>query len=123
MRQSYKTGLLWLILIVVFITIYRLFPGTGRPGEEIVFSEFYQLIGQDKVAELVVEGDQIRGKRRDNSDFVVVGPIGEDLQKQLMERATPDKAANREGFTFRYMPKEEGSFLQSVVITWLPMIV
>ena len=123
MRQSYKTGLLWLILIVVFITIYRLFPGTGRPGEEIVFSEFHQLIGQDKVAELEVEGDQIRGKRRDKSEFVVIGPIGEDLQKQLVEQSAPNKEANREGFTFRYLPKEEGSFLQSVVITWLPMIV
>jgi len=121
-RQSYKTGLLWLILIVVFITIYRLFPGTGRQGEEIVFSEFYQLVEQDRIAELVVEGDQIRGKRRgEGTPFVVVGPIGEDLQNRLAEKASsPDK---EKAFTFRYLPKEEGSFLQSVVITWLPMLV
>ncbi|MEZ4472146.1 MAG: ATP-dependent zinc metalloprotease FtsH [bacterium] len=120
MRQPYKTGLLWLILIVAFITIYRLLPGAGRQNGEVGFDEFKRYLENNRVAELVVDGDQIRGKLRDEErPFLVVGPIGEKLQAEIAEKA----ADKEKGFSFRYLPKEEGSFLQSVVITWLPMLV
>ncbi len=34
MRQSHKTVLLWLLLIVMFVAIYQMFSGPTKPGEE-----------------------------------------------------------------------------------------
>ena len=48
--------------------------------------------------------------------FVVHGPIGEDLQARLLA------AARDPDFTFTYKKQERESLLQSVLISWLPML-
>ena len=40
MKQSHKTILLWLLLILMFVSIYNLFSAPGRGDEPIDFSTF-----------------------------------------------------------------------------------
>ncbi len=119
MRQPYKTGLLWLILIVTFILIWRWFPHNAQQKEEISYGEFSKLVEKDEIKTLTVEGDEIRGTRRQgDAKFLTYGPIGDDLRQQLAQRD-----ANDDAFAFRYVKEEKDSFVQSLIISWLPMLV
>jgi cell division protease FtsH len=117
--QPYKTGLLWLILIMVFLSLYRWFPG-GQRKAEYTFDQFSNHLAQNQISEMQVDGDKVTVKlRNDKQPREVIIPIGSEMQAELAKKAADPK----NGFTFRYLPKEEGSVLQSVLATWLPMLV
>ncbi len=119
MRQPYKTGLLWLIIIVAFFVFWRMVPGAGQKSGEITFGEFIQHVQKDDIAQVTVDGDEIRGTLRDSEKpFVTFGPIGDDLQKDLSSRAAKDA-----DFVFKYRPEEKDTLLQNLIISWLPMLV
>ncbi len=119
MRQPYKTGLLWLILIVTFLIIYRVFPGSGQGGEELTRGQFRERVEQGQVKSLEVDGDEIRGTLADGDKrFVVYGPIPDSFHEALEKKAQSDT-----NFVFKYRPAEKDTFLQSLVISWLPMLV
>ena len=126
MRQPYKTGLLWLILIVTFLIIWRMFPGSGKQSGEISWGEFQQYMERDQIAKLEVDGSEIKGefkdkvKREERKTFVVYGPrkMSDDLQAHLSSKAKTDK-----NFQVKFKPEEKDTFVQSLIISWLPMLV
>ncbi len=126
MRQPYKTGLLWLILIVTFLIIWRMFPGSGEKSGEISWGEFQQYMERDQIAKLEVDGSEIKGefkdkvKREGRKNFVVYGPrkMSDDLQAHLSTKAKTDK-----NFQVKFKPEEKDTFVQSLIISWLPMLV
>ncbi|MCA9544733.1 MAG: ATP-dependent metallopeptidase FtsH/Yme1/Tma family protein, partial [Myxococcales bacterium] len=118
MRQPYKTGLLWLIIIVTFLIIYRVFPGNGQKGEELTRGQFRDRVESAQITTLEVDGDEIRGTLKGDKKFVVYGPIPDDLHEKLEQQARKDA-----DFVFKYKPEEKDTFLQSLVISWLPMLV
>jgi len=125
-RQPYKTGLLWLILIVTSIIIFRMFPGSGEKPGELSWGEFQQYLERDQVAKLEVDGAKIEGqfkdkvKREGRKTFVVYGPrkMSDDLQASLSTKARTDKS-----FQVKFKPEDKDTFVQSLIISWLPMLV
>ena len=118
MRQPYKTGLLWLILIVAFFLVWRVFPDNAQQKGEMTFNEFVQAINNDQIQELTVDGTEIQGLKRGGDKFYAVGPIGEQLQQALL-----DKAAEGKIDKLKYEKEEKGGFVQSLILSWLPMLV
>ena len=117
MRQPVKTGLLWAILIMTFLVIYTVVPN-GDKRNETSWGAFNQFIDKGQIKTLRVDGTEIHGTLKgDNRKFVVYGPIGEDLQARLASQAARDP-----DFTFTYKKQERESLLQSVLISWLPML-
>lgn len=122
MRQPYKTGILWLIFIFVFLLIYNAFP-SGERRREIGWGQFTQYVENKELSSLKVDGKDVHGELKegvgsDHRKFVVYGPIGEDLQKQLGEMAAADPE-----FDFKYKQEDKDTLLQSMFISWLPMLV
>jgi len=118
-RQPYKTGILWVILIVTFVIIWRAFPGAGEKEGEITWDQFFSQIEKEEIKSLIVDGSEIRGQlKEDDKAFVVYGPVGEKLQERLAERAAKDP-----DFSFSFKPEEKDTFIESLVISWLPMLV
>ncbi len=125
MRQPYKTGLLWLILLVTFLIIYQAFP-SGDGQREMSWGEFYSYVKSDtaQLKEVVVDGKEIRVKIKDeDKPYVVYGELQEDLQTELAAKAAASKKGEAPGFTFEYEKVEEDSLFQSIIISWLPMLV
>ena len=135
MRQPYKTGLLWLILIVTFLIIYKAFD-SGKKPQEISWGEFYSYVqtSQAQIAKseapelkkVVVDGTDIHGETREDTQFIVYGPIQEELQEQLAAMAAQAASAEVKqdpAFTFVYKQQEKDTLLQSIIISWLPMLV
>jgi cell division protease FtsH len=109
---------LWLILLVTFLIVYTVVPNGDR-GSETSWGVFETYINKGQIKTLKVDGGEIRGTLKgDNRKFVVYGPIGEDLQARLAHNSATDP-----NFTFQYKKQERESLLQSVLVSWLPMLV
>lgn len=116
MKQSYKTILLWVFLIVVFVAIYQSLKSTAG-AKKISFSEFITLaLPEDgtpsKVENVTVTGLEVEGELKENkSRFKTVGAL-DDYHKELISR----------GVKVEYTLDDQNTFWVSIIGTWLPMI-
>ena len=68
-----KNLLLWLIIAAVLLTVFQNF--NVRPeNEEIDYSAFLEMVGQNQVRTVEVDGLTIRGQRSDGSAFETIQP-------------------------------------------------
>jgi len=119
-KQSHKTLLLWVLLILMFVAIYNL-VAEGEPPRTVVFSDFISDVRAGKV-------DKVEIRPHDNSaeiTFVVqqgdnsarekkitIGVITDQLNHDLIERDV----------NVEYMPEDQNGLWTSVLVTWLPML-
>jgi len=68
-----KNLLFWLIIAAVLLTVFQNFQVKGGP-EEIDYSRFLELVNQNQVREVEVDGLTIRGERYDGQSFETVQP-------------------------------------------------
>ncbi len=120
MKQTYKTVLLWIFLIVIFVGIYQTLKSSGD-GTQIDFSDFYHRALPDedngavaeRVAEITIRGQEIEGKYTDGQKFHTRGDLTEyELVKDLMAR----------GIKVKHEQDDQNGFWLSIIGTWLPMI-
>ena len=117
MKQTYKTVLLWIFLIVIFVGIYQVLKSPGG-GSQIDFSDFYHqaLPSEDasptkRVVEIKVRGDEVEGKYDDGSKFHTRGDIA-PYESELLSRKIK---------VIHEADDQDGIWL-SIIGTWLPMI-
>ena len=123
MKQSHKTLLLWILLIMMFIAIWT-FLNPDRPtATSVPFSDFMAQVKADKEKDVHVETVTIKDREytfwvkdpRSNSKAkkVTLGPLGADEIVQTL-------VDNKVSVTFE---KEDTSpFWSGAVVTILPMI-
>ena len=68
-----KNLLLWLIIAAVLLTVFQNF-NVSQENEEIDYSTFLEMVGQDQVRSVEVDGLTIRGERSDGSAFETIQP-------------------------------------------------
>ena len=117
MKQSHKTILLWMLLILMFVSIWQFSSSSQRGRNTIPFSDFIQRVEDGQVSEIHIKGDEIQGKSlpvdgATPQPFTSIGEIGDDVQKSILAK----------GVSVTYEKREQGSFWQSLIITWLPML-
>ena len=118
MKKNFQSGFLWIALIMGFLVIYQALP-TGERRDQLDFGRFKQLVNDKAIAELMIDGTSIEGRMKEgNKPFRVHGKITEELHNQLADSAATDST-----FTLSYRPEEKESFLQTMIISWLPMLV
>ena len=114
MRLNYKSILLWVLLIGIFISIFQLAQNTGAAPEEIPFSQFLADVDQGIVKDVRIKGVDYSGERTDGSEFKSRGPALVD--SALLDRMTKAKA------NVRYEDEEQAGIVAQILIQWLPMI-
>ena len=117
MKQSHKTILLWMLLILMFVSIWQFSSSSQRGRNAIPFSDFIQRVEDGQVSEISIKGDEIQGKSlpvdgATPQPFTTIGKIGDEVQKTILAK----------GVSVTYEKQEQGSFWQSLIITWLPML-
>jgi cell division protease FtsH len=122
-RQSHKTFLVWVMLILAFVVVWQLFnPHT--PESKVAFSTFIQKIEKNpdeikpKTLQIRTSASgnhaEFKGQwKKDDQWFVTTGYIGDSIFDKL----------NKSGIEYEIVKENEGGFWQQVLITWLPMIV
>jgi cell division protease FtsH len=120
-KQSHKTLLLWVLLILMFVAIYNL-VAEGEQPRSVAFSDFYSDVQAGRV-------DKVEIRPHDNSaeitfwvkregegggreKKVTVGVVGDQLNQELLEREV----------NVQFNQEDQNGILTSVLITWLPML-
>ena len=118
MKQSQKTIILWILLILMFLSITYMLNDPRSDQKEITFNEFISNLETTEgnqtntVAEVLVKGSQIEGKLIDGTKFQTVGPVSEKYLDKLIEG----------GAIVKFEREDENAFWQQFIISWLPMI-
>ena len=73
MNDMRKNLLLWLIIAAVLLMVFQNF-NTQSSNEEIDYSSFLDLVNQNQVRSVEVEGLTIKGEYKDGRRFETVQP-------------------------------------------------
>jgi cell division protease FtsH len=113
-RQSYKTVLLWVVLILMFVAFYQFFAQHGREQKELAFSDFIARVETGDVREVTVRDLNYSGRLKDGSEFHTVGPI--DPMATIFEKLQKHQVL------VRYEKPEQNSFWVTVLVQYLPLV-
>jgi cell division protease FtsH len=114
LRQSYKTALLWVFLLVMFIALWKLFEQRGREAKTFNWSQFMAKVEAGEVKEVTVKDLDYFGHLRDGSDFMTTGPI--DASATIAEKL------REKGVNLTYQKPEQNSLWVTVLLQYLPLV-
>ena len=122
MKQSHKTLLLWVLLILMFVAIWTMVSSHSEPPRAVAFTEFVTDIQEGRVTEVTVRTQDATGhyryrvrsadgERSDAQPRETFGILSDQVNQMLMSS----------GARVEYQPKEE-NILAGALLTWLPML-
>ncbi len=122
MKQSHKTALLWVLLIMMFGAIYTLVANDEQP-RTVPFSDFVADVREGHVTRVEI-------KSRDNGGEIAywqttgTGPTAETVKKLSYGVVNNDISKELLDHHVRvtYVPDDQNSLWTSLLVTWLPMI-
>ncbi len=109
-----KNLLLWLIIAAVLLTVFNNFNVSQRP-EDVEYSAFLELITQNQVRSVEVDGLTIRGERFDGTFF-------ETIQPQLSDKALIDDMLQH-NVDFKGVRPEQQSIWTQLLVASFPILV
>ncbi len=128
MKQSQKTLLFWVLVILMCIVIFNFVAREEQP-RSAPFSEFITEVSEGNVKKVKIrpqetsgeytywlksdqESTPATGNRAARSEKVTHGPIGEQINQKLLDNQV----------SVEYLPEDQNSLWTSILVTWLPMI-
>jgi len=119
MKPSHKTVALWLVLILLFATLFKVFDPANEPTEMIGESEFVQYVQEGKVAEVTFRSENsVTGKFKepllnDSVEFQTIGSSDDGKIKEILRE-------NKVKYTNAPAPKTP--IWQQILISWFPVL-
>ena len=109
-----KNLLLWLIIAAVLLMVFNKFNVTQGP-EEVTYSDFLEMVTQNQVRNVDIEGLVIRGERFDGERF-------EAIQPQVVDKALIDEMVEH-NVDFRGARPETPSIWTQLLVASFPILV
>ncbi len=125
MKQSHKTLLLWVLLIVMFLAIWQVLQ-PGERKQQVSFSQFVGLVHSGQVTDVHVKDReytfmQIQDGKTQQKE--TLGPVADDALIQDLEKKDPATGHNPNEKLQIYFEKEDSTpFWSSTLVTLLPML-
>jgi cell division protease FtsH len=120
-KQSHKTLLLWVLLIVMFLAIWNVLQPSERK-QQVSFSEFSSWVHQGQVTDVRVKDHEytfthvVDGK---SQQMETLGPVADEALVQDLE----NNPLGKDGKFKIYFEKEDSTpFWSSTLVTLLPML-
>ncbi|MBV1896738.1 MAG: ATP-dependent zinc metalloprotease FtsH [Rhodobacteraceae bacterium] len=103
----------WVVLFLLVWALFNLFSGSsgGLQSQEESYSEFVSAVKDGSVSQVALDGEQIRYKSSNGSEYVVIKPADAEVTALLIENNVPVRAQ-----------KQEQSGFQSFLMTMLPFL-
>jgi cell division protease FtsH len=123
LRQSHKTILLWLLLILMFVSIYQLFTGPSKAADEkIAFGTFMQEVQNNPqhIKKVTIKGEHWSGEYSDGHKFRTVGPA--TVTAELIDKLDHAGKDSKQSVQYELEEKEENSLWTLLLGSWLPML-
>jgi cell division protease FtsH len=114
-KQSHKTLILWLLIILVFIAFYKFFQVPGQETREIPISEVLAAVDKKDVKDITVHNDKYEGHFKANDEaFRANGfPLTADLEKRLQDA----------GVSVKVEPSSETSVWMQLAFQFIPVAI
>ena len=115
-KQFGKNMVMWLVIGLLLAGVFNMFgrEQTAAGGvNAVAYSDFTADADAQKVSDIVISGDQIRGHYTDGRSFVTVIPTGTDVVNRVEGKGVRISAAAGAGDTPTFF---------SVLLSWFPML-
>ncbi len=101
----------WLVLFLLILALFNLFSGSGNTlqSKQIRYSEFVAAVEGGTVAQVTLDGENVRFRGTDGQDYVTIKPDDAELTPLLIQEGVPVTAE----------PQQQSGF-QTFLISLLP---
>jgi cell division protease FtsH len=113
LNPFYKNLALWLVITLMMIMLYQLFSKQHLTETNLSYTEFLRMVEEERVAEVVIQGQELIGTDVNHTRFRVFAPQDGDLIKILRDK----------GVSISAKPPAESPWYMSVLVSWFPMLV
>jgi len=118
-KQSHKTLILWVMLIVMFVMIYHVMV-EQPPTSSAPFSEFLMDVRNERVEKVDIRSKDktaeytyvYRGQDQQRTQRVTVGILGEEVNKELVDH----------NVKVNYVADDQSGLWGNILVNWIPMI-
>ncbi len=116
MNDMAKNLMLWVIIAIILLTVFRQFPsGAGAP-EKLSYTQFLADARQGKISHVVIDGRKVTGRLiASNKTYITYVPKGH-------EGKMVDILRTNKKIRIDAKPPETPSILQHIFISWFPML-
>ncbi len=113
MNQFYKNISLWLVIVMMMVMLYNIFNQQQTGQAEVGYSEFLSMVENGRVQSVVIQGQELYVTDSSGGKYKSFAPEDGDMIQVL----------RTSGVAIQAKPPAESSWLMSIVVSWLPMIV
>lgn len=115
MNDLVKTVLMWVVIAVVFMSVFNNLSSRGESGESLSYSEFMSQVQQGQVQTVVItDGREIAGKLRSGSPFTTYSP---ETDNRVLIGDLLDAGVEIQG-----KPQEKTGLFTQILISWAPFL-
>ena len=113
MNPFYKNLSLWIVITLMFVMLYQIFSEQRLVETPVSYSEFLAMVADERVEEVVIQGQELKGIDTQGEKFHVYAPDDPDLITTLRSK----------GIRISAKPPAESPWYMSVLVSWFPMII
>ena len=113
MNQFYKNISLWLVIVLMMVMLYNVFNQQQAGQMDIGYSEFLSMVEGGRVQSVTLQGRELLITESGGAKYKSYAPDDAELIPLL----------RTSGVAIQAKPPAESSWLMSIVVSWLPMIV
>ncbi|SIS81590.1 membrane protease FtsH catalytic subunit [Roseivivax lentus] len=103
----------WVVLFLLVLALFNLFSGgnSTMQSREAPYSDFVSAVEDQNVTSATIDGEQVRYRTQDGTDFVTIKPEDAEVTNLLVDNNVPVRAES-----------QEQSGFQSFLISLLPFL-
>ncbi|MDG1067263.1 MAG: ATP-dependent metallopeptidase FtsH/Yme1/Tma family protein, partial [Sulfitobacter sp.] len=112
---NFRNLAFWAVLLVLVFSLFNLFngggAGSGMQSREISYSDFIASVENGNVSNVTLDGEQVRFRQSDGSDYVTIKPFDAEVTKLMTDNDIPFRAES-----------QQESGLQTFLVSLLPIL-
>jgi len=113
LNPLYKNLALWLVITLMMVMLYNLFSQQHMAETNISYTEFLDMVDTERVAEVVIQGQELFVTDINRNRFKIYSPQDSDLINTLRKK----------NVTISAKPPAENPWYMSVLVSWFPMLI
>ncbi|MGB7244866.1 MAG: ATP-dependent zinc metalloprotease FtsH [Sulfitobacter sp.] len=93
----------WVVLFLLILALFNLFSGSGNTlqSREISYSEFVGAVEAGEISNVTLDGEQVRFRRADGSDYVAIKPEDAEITSLLIANDVAVRAEQQQQSGFQ----------------------
>ncbi len=112
MKPFFRNLALWLLILLILMLVFQLFPGNEPLRQPIAYSDFLEAAEGGRVGEVTIQGRDVYGLYTDRTAFKTFSPEDPDLVRTLRQH----------GVSIVAKPDRESPWYMTILISWFPML-